>query len=252
MRVLLLVVWLGFASNALAQSDAPVIAAASDLKFALEELTGQYTAQTGRKVKLAFGSSGNFRRQIAEGAPFELFMSADEGYVLALAEEGYTLDKGALYAIGRIVLMVPAGSPVRADGAMKDLRAAIDDGRLKKLAIANPEHAPYGRAAREALMKAGLWEKVQPRLVLGENIAQATQFVTSGGAEAGIIAYSLALSPSVSKLGSFALLPAEDHQPLRQRMVLTKRASESAKNFYRYVQSPPARAVFEQYGFVLP
>jgi molybdate transport system substrate-binding protein len=232
--------------------DQPVIAAASDLKFAMEEIAQAFTAKTGKSVRLAFGSSGNFRRQIAEGAPFEMFMSADEGFVFALGKEGYTLDEGALYAIGRIVIIVPTGSVLKADSELKDLAAGLQDGRVKKFAIANPEHAPYGRAAQQALTKAGLWDKLQDKLVLGENISQATQFATSGSAQGGIIALSLALSPAVSKLGSYALLPAESHEPLRQRMVLLKKAGETAKEFYAFVQQPEARAIFRRYGFVLP
>jgi molybdate transport system substrate-binding protein len=232
--------------------DAPVVAAASDLKFALEEIAQAFNARTGKAVRLAFGSSGNFRRQIAEGAPFEMFMSADEAFVFALAKEGLTRDEGALYAIGRIVIIAPHGSALKVDGELKGLAAGIQDGRVKKFAIANPEHAPYGRAAQQALTKAGLWEPLQDKLVLGENIAQAAQFATSGSAQGGIIALSLAISPSVSKLGEYALLPAESHEPLRQRMVLLKKAGEFAQQFYAFVQQPDARAIFRRYGFVLP
>lgn len=232
--------------------DSPVVAAASDLKFAMEEISQAFTAKTGKAVRLAFGSSGNFRRQIAEGAPFEMYMSADEEFVFALAKEGHTLDEGTLYAIGRVVIIVPHGSALRADSELKDLSAGIQDGRVKKFAIANPEHAPYGRAAQQALTKAGLWDKLQDKLVLGENVSQAAQFATSGSAQGGIIALSLALSPSVSKLGDYALLPAESHEPLRQRMVLLKKAGEVAKEFYAFVQQPDARAIFRRYGFVLP
>ena len=128
-------------------NDGPVIAAASDLKFALDEIVAEFAKETGRSVRITYGSSGNFFRQIAQGAPFELFLSADEAFVLKLAEQGLTLDQGVLYATGRIVLFTPKGSPVRPDGGFDDLRQALADGRLVKLAIANPEHAPYGRAA---------------------------------------------------------------------------------------------------------
>ena len=149
-------------------------------------------------------------------------------------------------------MMVPNGSPVKADSELKDLAAGLADGRVKKFAIANPEHAPYGRAAQQALTKAGLWDKIQDKLVLGENVSQAAQFATSGSAQGGIIALSLARSPGVSKLGQYALLPAESHQPLRQRMVLLKKARDTAKAFYQFVQQPEARAIFRQYGFLLP
>jgi molybdate transport system substrate-binding protein len=240
-----------FSLPAIAQ-EPPVVAAASDLKFAMEEIAQAFTTKTGKAVRLAFGSSGNFRRQIAEGAPFDMYMSADEEFVFALAKERFTLDEGTLYAIGRVVIMVPHGSALKADSQLKDLAAGIRDGRVKKFAIANPEHAPYGRAAQQALTKAGLWDELQDKLVLGENVSQAAQFATSGSAQGGIIALSLALSPSLSKLGDYALLPAESHEPLRQRMVLLKKAGETAKQFYAFVQKPDARAIFRRYGFVLP
>jgi molybdate transport system substrate-binding protein len=233
-------------------ADVPNIAAASDLQFALQEAANDFTKQTGRAVKLSFGSSGNYRRQIAEGAPFELFLSADEAYVYALAKEGKTRDEGALYALGRIVLFVPKSSSLKADAAFKDLDLALADGRLKKFAIANPEHAPYGRAAREALTHAGLWQTIEPKLVLGENVSQAAQFATSGSAQGGIIAYAQAIAPAIAALGEYALIPAEWHQPLRQRMVLMRKAGDTANSFYRYLQSPPAREIFKRYGFRLP
>jgi molybdate transport system substrate-binding protein len=132
------------------------------------------------------------------------------------------------------------------------LRAALSDGRVRRFAIANPEHAPYGRAAREALQHAGLWDAVRPRLVLGENAAQATQFATSGDAQGGIIPLSLARAPAVSALGSFALIPAQAHRPLRQRMVLIKGAGETARAFYGFLQQPGTREIFRRYGFMLP
>jgi molybdate transport system substrate-binding protein len=243
---------LSFYSAGAIAAQIPIVAAASDLQFPLQMIADAFTRQTGSSVKLVFGSSGNFRSQIAQGAPFELFLSADESFVAALAKEGRTQDAGVLYAIGRIVLFAPHGSPLKPDAELKDLAAAIADGRVRKFAIANPEHAPYGRAAQQALARTGLWDRVRPTLVLGENVAQAAQFAASGSAQGGIFAYSLALSPAVSKLGTFALLPTEMHEPLRQRMVLLKNAGDTAKAFYRFLQAPRARAVFQQYGFVLP
>jgi molybdate transport system substrate-binding protein len=230
----------------------PVVAAASDLQYALAEVAAAFARASGRSVKLSFGSSGNFLRQIVQGAPFELFFSADEAYVQELVKRRLALDNGALYAIGRLALFVPNGSPVRADAELDDLAAALKDGRLKKIAIANPEHAPYGRAARAALMHKGLWQKVQGHLVMGENVSQAAQFAASGSVEAGLIAYSLVVSESMSKAGAYALLPADMHEPLRQRMVLLKGAGGTARQFYAFAQSPPARTVFEKYGFALP
>jgi molybdate transport system substrate-binding protein len=242
---------LGFFCAA-AHAAPPNVAAAADLKFALGEIAANYEKETGKTVKLSFGSSGNFARQIPQGAPFELFLSADEDYILQLAGQGWLRDAGRLYAIGRIALLVPHGSPLLADGELKDLRAALADGRVQRFAIANPEHAPYGRAARAALQHAGLWEMLQGKLVLGENVAQAAQFATSGSAQGGIVAWSLARSPEVAKLGTAALLPESWHPPLRQRMALTRQAGAEASRFYDYLQQPAARAVFERHGFSLP
>jgi molybdate transport system substrate-binding protein len=247
-----LVVVAAASTTSLAAEDAPVIAAAADLQFTLEEVAAQFKAETGREVRLNFGSSGNFVRQLQQGAPFQMFLSADEGFVFQLADAGKTVDRGALYAEGRIVLFAPKGSVLKVDAKLDDLRAGLADGRVQRFAIANPEHAPYGRAAEQALKSQGLWDAIQPKLVLGENVSQAAQFATTGSAQGGIFAYSLARSPSVSGLGSYALIPADWHSALRQRMVLMKNAGETAQAFYRYVQTPAARAVFRKYGFVLP
>ena len=242
---------LGLSTNGHSES-APVIAAASDLKFAMEDIAEKFRADTGREVRVNFGSSGNFTRQLEQGAPFELFLSADEGYVFQLADAGKTIDRGTLYAEGRIVLFAPKGSPLKPDASFADLRTALADGRIQRFAIANPEHAPYGRAAEQALKAQGLWETIQPKLVLGENVSQAAQFATSGSAQGGIFAYSLALSPAVGGLGNYVLIPSEWHKPLRQRMVLMKGAGETAQAFYGYLQAPAARVIFQKYGFVLP
>ena len=231
---------------------APVIAAASDLQFALEDVAAKFRSDTGRDVRLNFGSSGNFVRQLQQGAPFEIFMSADEGFVFQLADAGKTLDRGALYAEGRIVLFAPKNSTLKVDAKLDDLRAALADGRIQRFAIANPEHAPYGRAAEQALKSQGLWDAAKPKLVLGENVSQAAQFATIGSAQGGMFAYSLALSPSVGGLGTYALIPLDWHAPLLQRMVLMKNAGETAKAFYAYMRAPPARTVLSKFGFVLP
>jgi molybdate transport system substrate-binding protein len=232
--------------------DAPVIAGAADLQFALEEIAAAFKAETGNEVRLAMGSSGNFARQIRQGAPFQMFLSADEAFVFDLRRDGFTRDEGELYAIGRIAMITPHGSPIKADAALADLEAALTDGRITRFAIANPEHAPYGRAAMEALITRGLWETIEPKLVLGENVSQAAQFATSANTQGGIIAYSLALSEQVSALGEWTLLPDDWHEPLRQRMALMPNAGPVAEQFYAYVQEPSARTIFRRYGFVLP
>jgi molybdate transport system substrate-binding protein len=233
-------------------ADVPNVAAASDLQFALTDVAAAFRDATGHEVRLSFGSSGNFRRQIADGAPFELFMSADASYVDALAKEQRTIDAGVIYAVGRLALFAPRGSPVKADPELRDVARAAGDGRLRKFAIANPEHAPYGRAARQALKHYGLWDAIAPHLVLGENVSQAAQFAVSGAAQAGIVAYSLARSPAMADRGTFVLLPASAHDPLMQKMVLLKRAGATARAFYEFMRQPAARAIFERYGFEAP
>lgn len=230
----------------------PTVAAASDLKFAIEEVAARFEKDTGNKLRLVFGSSGNFKTQILQNAPFHLFMSADEGFVYELADAGKTVDRGRAYALGRIGIMVPTGSPLKADGELKDLAAALKDGRLQKFAIANPEHAPYGARAKEALQRAGVWDAMQSKLVIGENISQTAQFATSGSTQGGIIALSLALAPAVAKLGTFQLIPENWHQPLRQRMVLIKDAPPAAHAFYDYLSTPAAQEIMVRYGFAMP
>jgi len=232
--------------------DVPVIAAAASLKFPLEEIARDFRKDTGLEVRISFGASGNFVRQILQGAPFQMFMAADEESIHRVAEQGKARDAGAVYAVGRIVIFAATGSPLKADGSLADLRAALGDGRVKRFAIANPEHAPYGRAAEQALRSQGLWDAIRPTLVLGENVSQAAQFAASGTAQGGIFAYSLAISPAVTERGSYALLPAEWHDPLRHRMVLLRSAGETARRFYEYVQTPPAHATFRRYGLVQP
>ncbi|MFN7101901.1 MAG: molybdate ABC transporter substrate-binding protein [Pseudorhizobium sp.] len=234
------------------QADVPVIAAAADLKFAVTELAAAFKADTGREVKLSFGSTGNFATQIRQGAPFQLFMAADQKFIADLYREGFTRDAGDLYAEGRIVLMVPHGSVLKVDEAMHDLAAQLEAGRITRFAIANPEHAPYGLRAEEALKHRGLWDKVQPHLVLGENVSQAAQFALSGNAQGGIIAYSLALAPEVRSQGQFALIPHDWHEPLLQRMALLKNAGPVAEEFYAYMKTPKARGIMKSFGFALP
>ncbi|MCX7902355.1 MAG: molybdate ABC transporter substrate-binding protein [Burkholderiaceae bacterium] len=249
-RAVLRALALAALAPAQAQPRAPLVAAAADLQFALTEIAARFEADTGQRVQFAFGSSGNFARQIRQGAPFELFLSADEDFVLALAEAGLTRDRGALYAIGRLVLYAPMDSPLALDPALEGLRAGWS--AVRRFAIANPEHAPYGRAARQALQALGLWEFVQPKLVLGENIAQTAQFITTGNAQAGLIALSLALAPELKRQGRHVLLPQSLHAPLRQRMVLLRHASQTAQHFYSYLMQPAARDILRRYGFELP
>jgi len=249
--VLAITHWAAYAAEtvSIVPSTVPNIVAASDLKFALPEVADAFTAATGKKLNLNFGASGVFRRQIAEGAPFEMYLSADEAYVEALYKEQRTEDAGKLYAIGRLTLYLPKGSLVKADKNLRDLVAAAKDGRLKHLAIANPETAPYGRAAREALKHVGAWEAVESKLVLGENVAQAARFATSGSAQAALLPHSLVIAPELSKDGAYITLPESWHARIRQRMVLVKGAGETARAFYAFMQTEAAQAILKKYGF---
>jgi len=241
----------GFAGVARAQAG-PVVAAAASLQSVLPQIVEAFRAQGGGPLRVVYGSSGAFTTQIEQGAPFELFLSADRPYVERLAAKGLTQGPGVLYAEGRIALFTPRGSPLKLDGQLKDLAAALKDGRLRRFAIASPEHAPYGRAAREALVHAGLWRTIQPRLVMGENVAQAAQFASTGAAQGGLIAHSLAVAPELAARGRSALVPGDWHQPLDQQMVLLKGAGAVARAFYVFLQGPKARAAFDRFGFVLP
>lgn len=226
------------------------VAAASDLKFALADLVAQYRQGGGQAVELSLGSSGHFAQQIRQGLPVDLYMAADEAYVLALADGGFTRGRGVVYALGRIALLVPADSAVALEPGLRSFRAALP--AMHHFAIANPEHAPYGRAAQQALQSLGCWELVKPRLVLGENVAQATQFVTSRAADAGISAHSLAVAPEVARLARSIVLDARLHAPMRQSMALLRGASAQASEFYRFLQSAPARATLQRHGFGAP
>lgn len=251
-RAIFAVLLLCSITSSLPAEEMPIIAAASDLQFALREIAGEFTADTGKSVRLNFGSSGNFRRQIAQGAPFELYLSANEDYVQALENEGYTLGPGVLYAIGRLALIAPKKNTALIDDSLTALNQRLAAGGFGRFAIANPDHAPYGEAAREALESFGLWDAIQPHLIMGENVSQAAQFAVSGETEGGIVAYSLALSPPLRERASHALIPEEHYAPLRQRMVLLRVAGETATMFYNYLQRAEAREIFNRYGFILP
>ncbi len=245
---------LGFALPKVNANQSPSvvrIAAASDLKFALARVVMPFEVQTGIRVELNFGSSGNFARQIVQGLPVDIFMSADEDWAFKVADAGWAqggvADRGVVYAMGRLALIVPATSEMVLDSELKGLQAQWP--RVRKFAIANPEHAPYGRAAVQILQSLGLWEAAKPKLVMGENIAQATQFVTTGAAQAGITAYPLAKDVQLATVSKHIALPTELHAPLRQRMLLRKGASAAAVQLYGYLHSEAVLRQFEAAGF---
>lgn len=252
MRILLLLL-LAIPLPPFAQAaDVPNIAIAANMSAAMPAIVEAFAKAGGGSVKIVYGSSGNFRRQIAQGAPFQLFLSADEAFAEALAKDGHAENAGAVYAVGRLAFYVPQGSPIGIDNKLKDLGAAATDGRLKRLAIANPDLAPYGRAAREALEHAGLWDTVKNRLVLGENIGQAARFLATGEAQAGFIPLTLAAGPELKARGAWATVPESWHAPLRQRMVLIKGAGNTARRFYDFLLGPQAQALLRQNGYASP
>ena len=224
-----------------------LVAAASDLRFVFEEMEPQFEDQCECDLVFSFGSSGTLATQIKQGLKVDVFASADSGYVDELDEDGLVLDgTRQLYAIGRIVLAVPSGSEIKVD-SLDDLR----DTKLRKIAIANPDHAPYGRAAKQALQEAGVWEGVQNRLVLGENASLATQFVETGNADAGIIPLSLAIQRK--QYLRFVLVDESLHEPLSQVAAVLRSSGHpgQARAFLNYVNGE-GRALMREYGFVLP
>lgn len=234
-----------------ARADVLRIAAAADLAYCLDALNAAFSAQVpGSDIRTSTGSSGNFFTQIREGAPFDLFLSADMDYPRALVRAGLA-DAGSLtpYATGRLALWT-----LRTDLDPARGLAVLQDSRVRRIALANPDHAPYGRAARAALEKAGLWQVLSPRLVLGENIAQTAQFIATGNADIGFVAWSLLHSPQLQGRGRAWLLPPDAFPRLDQGVVLTRQGARSplARRYLAFLRSPAARAIFDRYGFLLP
>jgi molybdate transport system substrate-binding protein len=229
------------------------VAAAADLKFALDQLVTEFqTNQSVVRVKVTYGSSGNFFAQLQNRAPFDLYFSADIDYPRRLAEAGHALDTNVfLYAVGRIVVWAPKSSPVEVEElGIQSLFAPP----VKKIAIANPRHAPYGVAAVAAMKSLEVYERAESRLVFGENIAQTAQFVETGNAQVGILALSLALSPQLTKRGAYWQIPDSLHAPLEQGYIVTKRAEGKplAFRFAEFTAEETARAVLSRHGFELP
>jgi molybdate transport system substrate-binding protein len=227
------------------------IAAAADLNFVFRELVAEYEKSTGDRVRLSLGSSGNFYAQIQNGAPFDLYFSADIAYPRKLEEVGLTVP-GSLYqyAIGRIVLWAGKDSRLDLSKGLEILREPA----IKKIAIANPKHAPYGRAAVAAMEHGQVYDRIKDKLVLGENISQAAQFIESGAADVGIIAMSLALAPLMQAAGQYWEIPADAHPPIEQGAVILKGAKnqERAKAFLSFVQGAEGQTMMKRYGFIVP
>lgn len=247
-------------------TEPTVIAAASDLRFALTELAQRFERSSKHKLRISYGSSGQLTQQIEQGAPFEMFLSADEQLVYRLAARGLTLNRGVPYAKGRLALFALHGSRLVVDADLSGLKFALGAGVINHFAIPNPEHAPYGRAARAALRRVKLWDALLPRLVLGENAAQAMQFAASGSAQGAIVPLSLALAfqrrPSAASAAAVggasgahvATLPAAMHsdEPLHQRLVLMKNAGDAARAFAAFMATAETRALLLHHGFDAP
>ena len=247
--VIFLVTWLSDIATA---DEKILVAAASDLNFAMDEICSAFEkANPGIKVDVSYGSSGNFFAQIKQGAPYDIFFSADASYPTLLEDEGLAVKgQSHLYAIGKIVLWVPKKSALN---PQKGLNLVLEP-ELKKLAIANPKHAPYGRAAEEALRYYGLWDKVRDKLVFGENISQTAQFVQTGTADAGIIAMSLAISPGMADRGSYWIIPTESYGRLEQVYTVLQRGKDksSVKTFLAFAQGKNGKKTLSDFGFILP
>ncbi|MGA8212060.1 MAG: molybdate ABC transporter substrate-binding protein [Candidatus Sulfotelmatobacter sp.] len=229
-----------------------IVAAAADLSAALQEVTSNYEKQTGVVVKLSFGASGALTQQIQNGAPFDVFFSADMDYPRQLIAGGLA-ESATLYryAVGRLVLWVPKDSPLDIEHRGMDV---LIDPSVKKISIANPEHAPYGRAAVAALKHYEFYEKVSGRLVMGENVSQAAQFVESGNAQAGFVALAHAMAPAMQGKGRYWMVPVEAYPPLDQGAVLISRSPhrQDAAAFLEYMKTAEVTAVLRRYGFSLP
>ena len=231
------------------------VAAASDLRLAMDDLAAGWTAAHPEiEISVTYGSSGTLFSQIIEGAPYDIFFSADAELPRRLEDTGRAREGATrLYAIGRICLWVRSESSL--DVISRGL-SALTEGSVEAVAIANPEHAPYGRAAVAALQAAGLYDLVKTRLVLGENVSQAAQFVDSGGADAGIIALSLALSPPLSESGRHVVVPSDSYPPLEQGVLILSSTADpeiaGATEFVDFVLGPRGRAVLDRYGFLPP
>lgn len=240
---------LGFAAFAFsAHAGKITVAAASDLKFALTDIRDAYVRKhPGDSIDLIFGSSGNFAAQVRNGAPYDVFFSADIAFSKKLEAEGHAASALVPYAVGRIVVwQTRSTTPL----SLADLASPA----VKRVAIANPRHAPYGMRAMEALERAGLREKIEPKLALGENIAQTAQFVESGAADAGIVALSLVTSPALAGKGAYTLIDDAMHEPLQQAFIVTRRAAGNplAQRFADYSLAPESVAILKRYGFTMP
>ena len=224
------------------------VAAAADLQFAMQDIAGRFQRETGRRVKLTYGSSGSFFQQIQNGAPFDMFFSANLDYAKKLEAAGLT-EAGSYYqyANGKIVIWVRNESKLDLSSGLQVLL----DPSVKKIAIANPEHAPYGQAAVAAMQNQKIFEKVKDKFVLGENISQTASFVVSGSADVGIVALSLALSPNMKGKGRYVEVPSDEYPPIQQACVIlgSSKSKETARQFLSFVKTSAIADILRSYGF---
>jgi molybdate transport system substrate-binding protein len=247
-KTLLSVVTVFFASLVNAQQATVVVAA--NMKPAMDEIYQQYKMAGGQDLRIIYGSSGNFARQIQQGAPFNLFVSADESFPLALHRQGLTVDEGKVYAIGRLALIAHKSRKMKLSLNPAELKKVIDD--TNKIAIAKPDMAPYGKAAIDFLNSLGLYDSAKNKIVFGESISSATMFVTSGSASIGLTAYSLAKSKEMAQVADHLLIPENLHEPIKQRMVLLKSPPKPIVDFYTHLQSAKAKDVLRSHGYSSP
>lgn len=234
------------------QQVVPTVAAAASLRYALEEIAARYTKATGKHVKLTFGATGNLVHQIEAGAPFQVLFAADDKSVKKLAAGGNTDGEPVVFAQGELSVAAAKASLVEIDSELKGLREALAAGKVKSIAIANPETAPYGRAGREGLEASGLLKEADPLIVTGENIGQTATFVSTGAADVGFIARSLAVSKELQPLINSASVNPEWYKPINHGMAVVKGASPDAKAFADFVRGPEGREVLEANGFSVP
>lgn len=226
------------------------IAVAANMKDAFAEIAAEFKSTGKPEMRVVYGSSGNFAAQIMNGAPFGLFIAADEQFPLELFKNGKTVDDGSVYAIGKLVIITKTSSGIYLSDSKSDIAKAIS--KANKVAIAKPEIAPYGRAAVQYLKAEGLWDLAKDKLVYADNIGSATTYVASGAADLGFTAFSLAKSPELLRQTSYVAVDTKMYEPIKQRMVLIKGAPQEAQDLYRFMQGPRAKAILQKYGYSTP
>jgi len=248
LRQFILSFLLFFSQSIFAQQT--TVAVAANMKDAFAQINTAYKAAGNSDIRIVYGSSGNFTAQIMNGAPFNLFISADEHFPIELSKKGKTIDEGVVYAIGKLAIISKNSARMSLANDKTELMRAIN--KANKIAIAKPELAPYGKAAIEYLKAEGLWDIAKDKLIYGDNIGIATMYVVTGAADLGFTALSLAKSAEVTKETQFILVNSKLYEPIKQRMVLIKGAPQEAITLYQFMQSPAAKLILQKYGYSTP